>query len=126
MGRNASFFSKTGREKQRWMKKQWMPGRWKGMPVLFWMFRFQNIRTPKYSAFQFLQPDAAALNSPSAKSASGLTPAGYAAEYQGVLIFFHSHIQNRTGIPFQLIRGLLFTFLIVLFSFLCYFFVLVL
>ena len=29
----------------------WLRERLREMPALFWMFRFQNIRIPKYSAF---------------------------------------------------------------------------
>ncbi len=47
--------------------ERWIPGRWRGMPVLFWMFRFQNIRNPGHSARTVLAPDGQAVHSPSAK-----------------------------------------------------------
>ena len=46
----------------------WPLGRWRELFVLGRMFRLQNIRIPKYSAFALLQPDGAAVNSPSAKN----------------------------------------------------------
>ncbi len=46
----------------------WPLGRWQELFVLGRMFRLQNIRIPKYSAFALLQPDGAAVNSPSAKN----------------------------------------------------------
>ncbi len=46
----------------------WPLGRWQELFVLGRMFRLQNIRIPKYSAFALLQSDGAAVNSPSAKN----------------------------------------------------------
>ena len=86
--------------------ERWIPGRWRGMPVLFWMFRFQNIRSPGHSARTVLAPDGQAVHSPSAKDRlPGWCPPCREAECPGFLIFFHSHIQNRTGIPRQLFLG---------------------
>ncbi len=86
--------------------ERWIPGRWRGMPVLFWMFRFQNIRNPGHSARTVLAPDGQAVHSPSAKDRlPGWRPPCCEAECPGFLIFFHSHIQNRTGIPRQLFLG---------------------
>ena len=43
-----------------------IPGRWSRAAALFWMFRFQNIRIPKRSAYTLFQPDGRASGSPSA------------------------------------------------------------
>lgn len=55
------------------------------------LFRFQNVRSPKYSAFQVLAPDGQASHSPSAKDRlPGWRPPVFKAEYKGLLTFFHS------------------------------------
>ncbi len=56
------------------------------------LFRFQNVRSPKYSAFWALAPDGQASRSPSAKDRlPGWRPPVFEAEYKGLLTFFHSH-----------------------------------
>ena len=60
------------------------------------LFRFQNVRSPKYSAFWALAPDGQASRSPSAKDRlPGWRPPVFEAEYKGLLTFFHSHSQTR-------------------------------
>ena len=63
------------------------------------VFRFQNIRIPKYSAYTLSLPDGTAAKfAVGEKAALGLRTPVCETEYKGILIFLHSHTPARQAV----------------------------